>query len=86
MSLLSEYHNETSRNVTATLGEDGAQDAWDISNDYAVELLSHLGFGPQDRDNLGAEIGDDVQTLLMLAMARSSVLRDAIAELIERDR
>lgn len=48
-----------------------SDEVYDRANESAIAILTGLGYGsPEDHDRLGVEIGDEVQSLLIVALAR----------------
>jgi len=71
MGLLGTFHNH----VTVATGaaensrrfSEDAAGQYDVSTDTAIDLLAAAGLSPTDKDTLGSDIEDTVQTLLTLA-------------------
>lgn len=49
---------------------------WDAAMEAAIEAIAAAGYDMQDSDQLGEEMGSDVQTLLTLAFIRCPDLMD----------
>jgi len=75
---LADYANTTVRALGADQHADNYTDeganAYDGASDLAIDLLSTAGYEVDDPDALGADVTDDVQTLLILVMMRAPKL------------
>ena len=87
---LRDYSNATALGLNVVDTEpnydhDAAQE-WDGASDLAIDLLSSAGLTYDDTDSLHEAVHEDIQTLLLLAFARSPRLADHIQHLLELDR
>ena len=79
-SNLAKYYLEVSDKVK-TLSDDPEKYFSDAS-EVAIEVLCDLGYNYESKDDLGEAVPEDVQTLLILAMARSNRLRQMFERLL----
>ena len=72
--------NATELELALVDTDERASEITDAAQEAAIKLLEMAGFDAQDSDHFGAEMGDVVQTLLMIAMMRCPQLAERVSD------
>jgi hypothetical protein len=83
---LTEYHNSTVIRLCAHEGSNFYDEQqglhYDICQDLATELLVTSGYEPEEEDDMGVAVSEDVQQLLTLAFFRAPALRERMEDIL----